>query len=126
MGKVVFLDPVDYISGKISQKYRTVYNRRRASDLRYTQVRGDRNTPASADELERRYKFRVVRQTAQQRSMDLMHLTYDQMDFIAERKTKGSAFKYTTYKGWLFGKAWKCFDGSTGQVTLPERLNTIG
>ena len=126
MGKVVFLDPVDYISGKISQKYRTVYNRRRASDLRYTQVRGDRNTPASADELERRYKFRVVRQAAQQRSMDLMHLTYDQMDFIAERKTKGSAFKYTTYKGWLFGKAWKCYDNSTGQVTMPERLNTIG
>lgn len=126
MGKVVFLDPVDYISGKISQKYRTVYNRRRASDLRYTQVRGDRNTPASADELERRYKFRVVRQTAQQRSMDLMHLTYDQMDFIAERKTKGSAFKYTTYKGWLFGKAWKCYDESTHQVTMPERLNTIG
>ena len=126
MGKVVFLDPVDYISGKISQKYRTVYNRRRASDRRYTQVRGDRNTPASADELERRYKFRVVRQAAQQRSMDLMHLTYDQMDFIAERKIKGSAFNYSTYKGWLFGKAWKCYDESTHQVTMPERLNTIG
>lgn len=126
MGKVYFLDPVDYISGKISQKYRTVYNRRRVSDRRYTSVRGDRATPVSAEETARQEKFRVVRQAAIQRSMDLSHLTYDQMDFIAERKTKGAAFKYTTYKGWLFGKAWKCYDNSTGQVTLPERLNTIG
>lgn len=126
MGKVHFLDPVDYISGKISQKYRTIYNRRRASDRRYTQVRNERNTPASVTELDRRVKFKTVRQAAQNRSMDLMHLTYDQMDFIAERKAQGSAFKYTTYKGWLFGKAWKCYDESTHQVTMPERLNTIG
>ena len=126
MGKVHFLDPVDYISGKISQKYRTIYNRRRASDRRYTQVRNERNTPASVAELDRRVKFKTVRLAAINRSMDLMHLTYDQMDFIAERKTKGSAFKYSTYKGWLFGKAWKCYDESTHQVTMPERLNTIG
>ena len=54
--------------------------------------------------------------------MDLMHLTYDQMDFIAERKAQGSAFKYTTYKGWLFGKGWKNFDESTKTVVWPERL----
>ena len=126
MGKVVFLDPVDYISGKISQKYRTVYNRRRVSDRRYTQVRNDRITPVSVTELDRRVKFKTVRQAAHNRSMDLAHLTYDQMDFIAERKAQGSAFKYTTYKGWLFGKAWKCYDESTHQVTMPERLNTIG
>ncbi len=48
------------------------------------------------------------------------------MDFIAERKAQGSAFKYTTYKGWLFGKAWKCYDESTNTVNMPERLKTIG
>ena len=83
-------------------------------------------TPVSVTELDRRVKFKTVRQAAQNRSMDLAHLTYDQMDFIAERKAQGSAFKYTTYKGWLFGKAWKCYDESTHQVTMPERLNTIG
>ena len=57
--------------------------------------------------------------------MDLMHLTYDQMDFIEEKKTRPD-FKYTTYKGWLFGKAWKCYDESTNTVTMPERLKTIG
>ena len=50
---------------------------------------------------------------------------YDQMDFIEEKKTRPN-FKYTTYKGWLFGKAWKCYNESTGTVTMPERLNTVG
>ena len=126
MGKVVFDDPVHHISGRISKKYRTCYNYRKWSDRKYTSVHGDRTTPASTDELAQRQKFRVVRLAALNRSMDLMHLTYDQIDFIAEKKAKGSSFKYTTYKGWLFGKAWKCFDEHTNTVTMPERLNTIG
>ena len=89
-------------------------------------VHGDRTTPVSAEELAQRSKFKVVRLAAIERSKDLMHLTYDQMDFIEERKAKGAAFKYTTYKGWLFGKAWKCYDESTNTVTMPERLKTIG
>ena len=126
MGKVVFDDPVHHISGRISKKYRTCYNYRKWSDRKYTSVHGDRTTPASTEELAQRQKFRVVRLAALNRSMDLSHLTYDQMDFIEEKKTKGSSFKYTTYKGWLFGKAWKCFDEHTNTVTMPERLNTIG
>ena len=126
MGKVHFLDPVDNISGKISKKFRTVYNRRRISDRRYTSVHGDRTTSASVEEIEHRLKFKTVRLAALNRSMDLSHLTYDQMDFIAEKKAKGSAFKYSTFKGWLFGKAYKCYNESTNTVTMPERLNTIG
>ena len=125
MGKVVFDDPVHHISGRISKKYRTCYNYRKWSDRKYTSVHGDRTTPASTEELEQRLKFKVVRQAAQQRSMDLSKLTLDQMDFIAEKKAKGTSFKYTTYKGWLFGKAWKCYDESTNQVVWPNRLNTI-
>ena len=125
MGKVVFDDPVHHISGRISKKYRTCYNYRKWSDRKYTSVHGDRTTPASTEELAQRQKFRVVRLAALNRSMDLMHLTYDQIDFIAEKKAKGSSFKYTTYKGWLFGKAWKCFDEHTNTVTMPERLNTV-
>ena len=124
MGKVVFDDPVHHISGRISKKYRTCYNYRKWSDRKYTSVHGDRTTPASTEELAQRQKFRVVRLAALNRSMDLSHLTYDQMDFIEEKKTKPN-FKYTTYKGWLFGKAWKCFDEHTNTVTMPERLNTV-
>ena len=125
MGKVVFEDPVHHISGKISRKYRTCYNYRKWSDRKYTSVHGDRTTPASTEELKVRAKFKVVRQAALQRSMDLSHLTYDQMDFIAERKAQGSAFKYTTYKGWLFGKGWQYFDESTNKVVWPERLTPV-
>ena len=125
MGKVVFEDPVHHISGKISKKYRTCYNYRRWSERKYTSVHGDRTTPASTEELKVRAKFKVVRQAALQRSMDLSHLTYDQMDFIAERKAQGSAFKYTTYKGWLFGKGWQYFDESTNKVVWPERLTPV-
>ena len=124
MGKVVFDDPVHHISGRISKKYRTCYNYRKWSDRKYTSVHGDRTTPASTEELEQREKFRVVRLAAHNRSRDLMHLTYDQIDFINEKKTKPN-FKYTTYRGWLFGKAWKCFNESTHEVNMPERLNTI-
>lgn len=76
----------------------------------------------SVAELDRRARFKTVRLAALERSMDLMHLTYDQMDFIAERKAQGSALKYTTFKGWLFGKGWKNFDESTKTVVWPERL----
>jgi hypothetical protein len=124
MAKVEFQDPVHHISGKISRKYRTCYNYRRWSQRKYTSVHGDRSTPASAEELKVRARFKVVRQAALERSMDLMHLIYDQMDFIEEKKTRPN-FKYTTYKGWLFSKAWKCYNESTGTVTMPERLNTI-
>ena len=125
MADVVFEDPIHHISGKISRKYRTCYNYRRWSGRKYTSIHGDRTTPVSAEEKARQERFKVVRLAARSRAMDLMHLTYDQMDFVAERKVQGSAFKYTTYKGWLFGKAWKCYDESTGQVNMPERLNTV-
>ena len=125
MGKVVYEDPIHHISGKISRKYRTCYNYRKWSDRKYTSVHGDRTTPASTEELKVRAKFKVVRQAALNRSMDLSHLTYNQMDFIAERKAQGSAFKYTTYKGWLFGKGWQYFDESTNKVVWPERLTPV-
>ena len=123
--KLVYEDPIHHISGRISKKYRTCYNHKRINGLNFTSVHGERTTQASVAELERRAKFKTVRQAAIERSMDLMHLTYDQMDFIAERKAQGSAFKYTTYKGWLFGKGWKNFDESTKTVIWPERLTPV-
>ena len=122
MAKVEYEDPIHHLSGKISKKHRTCYNYRRWSQRKYTSVHGERSTPASTAELAQRAKFKVVRLAAISRSMDLMHLTYDQMDFVAERKAQGSAFKYTTYKGWLFGKAWKYYDASSNTVNWPERL----
>ena len=120
MGKVVFEDPIEHISGKISKKFRTCYNFRRASKRKYTSVRGDRTTPVSADESKQRIKFRVVRLAALDRSMDLSKVSADQEVFLAERKAPD--FKYTTYKGWLFAKAYKHYDEETGTIKWPESL----
>ena len=121
MAKVVFLDPIDHISGKISKQHRTMFCYRRASKRKYTSIHGDRTTPVSTEELQQRNKFRVVRLAAIERSMDLLKLTTDQMKFIEERKA-GINTKYSTYKGWLFGKAWKYYDESTNQVVWPANL----
>ncbi len=120
MGLVVFEDPIEHISGKISKKFRTCYNFRRASKRKYTSVRGDRTTPVSADESKQRIKFRVVRLAALDRSMDLSKVSADQEVFLAERKVDG--FKYTTYKGWLFAKAYKYYDEQSGTVQWPSSL----
>ena len=120
MGQVVFEDPVDYIRGKISKKKQTVFNHRRGSDRRSTQVRDERKTPPTTTELVVRNRFRICRQAAQQRSMDLSCISKDQMIFLDERKRPG--FRYTTYRGWLFGKAWKYFDENTNKVTWPAQL----
>ena len=122
MGRVVFEDPIEHISGKISKKFRTCYNFRRASKRKYTSVRGDRTTPVSADESKQRLKFRVVRLAALDRSMDLSKVSADQEVFLAERAKQGSSFKYTTYKGWLFAKAYKHYDESKQEVVWPDSL----
>lgn len=124
MAKVEYEDPIHHLSGKISKKYRTCYNYRSGSQNKYTSVQGDRSTPASTEEIERRMRFKVVRLAAANRSTDPSHLAYDQIDFMEEKKTRPN-FKYTTYKGWLFSKAWKCYDESTHEVNMPERLNTV-
>ncbi len=124
MGKVFFDDPVHHISGKISKKYRTCYNYRQWTDHKYTSVPGDRTIPASEEQMKIRQRFKVVRLAALNRSMDLSHLSYDQMDYIEERRI-GRIGKIS-YKGWLFRKAWKCYNESTNTVNMPDRLNTIG
>ena len=66
MSRVVFLDPVDHVSGKLSKKSRVTYCYRhpglseKGEDRRYTQIRGKRSTPYTAAELARFDKFSAV------------------------------------------------------------------
>ncbi len=66
MSKVVFLDPIDHVSGKLSKKSRVTYCYRhpglseKGEDRRYTQIRGKRSTPYTAAELARFDKFSAV------------------------------------------------------------------
>ncbi|MBR4564569.1 MAG: hypothetical protein IKO26_08975 [Paludibacteraceae bacterium] len=120
MSAVHFLDPVDYISGKISKKYRTVYNRRRDSDKRYTQVRDARTTPPTSKEMAHHTKFKTCVQAANERSQDLMNMTQDQASYREARKLKGC--KYHTFHGWLVGKAFEYYIEGSHSVVWPERL----
>ena len=65
MSKVVFLDPIDHVSGKLSKKSRVTYCYRANSneageERKYTQIRGKRSTPYTAAELARFDKFSAV------------------------------------------------------------------
>ena len=71
MSRVVFMDPIDHVSGKLSKKSRVTYCYRhpglseKGEDRRYTQIRGKRSTPYTAAELPRLIAFGcVVRQGA--------------------------------------------------------------
>ena len=103
MGKVVFEDPVHHISGKISKKFRTIYNLRKASQNKFTSVRGERLSQPSAAELEQRNKFKRARQAAEARAMDLTQVTQDQAAYKAARQ---AGDKHTTFRGWLFAQEY--------------------
>ena len=120
MADVVYLDPIDHVSGKISKKFRTVYNYRKASKRKYTQVRDARSTPPTAKEMALHTKFRTVALARNERAQDLMHITQDQAAYTEARKATG--FKYTTFFGWLFAKAWEYYNDNTGKVVWPENL----
>ena len=66
MSKVVFMDPIDHVSGKLSKNSRVTYCFRPASmsehgeERKYTQIRGKRSTPYTAAELARFDKFSAV------------------------------------------------------------------
>ena len=113
---------VHHISGKISKKFRTTYNYRKASERKYTSVRGERTTPVSADEIAQRLKFKTIRLAALARSKDLAHMSQDQEAYKAEKKAQGASFKYSTYLGWLFGKGFLYYNETTKQVDWPEEL----
>ena len=119
MGQVVFQDPVHHISGKISKKYRTTYNYRKASERKYTSIRGERTTPITPAEQIIQGKFSTVRAAALARSRDLAHLTADQARWALARK---AGDPHTTFNGWLFAKGWENYDEESGTVIWPDVL----
>ena len=97
MSRVYFLDPIDYISGKISRKYRTIYARRKDNDRRYTQVHGERSTQPSTKELKARERFSGVAAMVTARRADLTKIVADQQAFLAQKDTAGGAKTMRAY-----------------------------
>ena len=119
MGKVYYEDPIHHISGKISRKYRTIYNHRTLSQHNFTSVRGAVSVASTAEQMQVRNKFRIVRLAVSTRLQDPTHYAADQLKFRAARDA-GS--KYTTFSGWLFSKGWQYYNDSTHQVDWPASL----
>ena len=107
MSCVVFLDPIDYISGKIARKYRTIYCRRKQSDRRYTTVRGARSTQPSADEMAVREKFAAVARAVVARKKNLSMVATDQANFAAQTQ-------YKTMRSYLWSLESAIYDQQHG------------
>ena len=104
MSKVVFLDPIDHVSGKLSKKSRVTYCYRNESDRRFTQIRGKRKTPYSADELARFDKFSAVAKAVAAVMKNPASLQTAQAEFAAQ----------TTFKklrNYLWDREWSNYQG---------------
>lgn len=105
MGTVKFLDPVDYVSGKVSKKNsRTIYKRLRSTDYRFTSVREEsEKNKSSAAQQEHRTKFSSVVRATRQRLQNATKIAQDQAAFLAQKQ-------YPTLYGYVFGQEWKAYN----------------
>lgn len=105
MGTVKFLDPVDYVSGKVSKKNsRTIYKRLRSTDCRFTSVREESEKNQSSEaQIELRSKFSSVVRSTRQRLQDATKIAQDQAAFLAQKQ-------YPTLYGYVFGQEWKAYN----------------
>ena len=109
MSKVVFLDPIDHVSGKLSKKSRVTYCYRSNSneageDRKYTQIRGKRSTPYTAAELARFDKFAAVARATSAVLKNPASLATAQTEFNAQ----------TTYKklrNYVWHREWENYQG---------------
>ena len=104
MSKVVFMDPIDHVSGKLSKKSRVTYCYRNETDRRYTQIRGKRTTPYKASELARFDKFAAVAAAVKAVYMNPQQLNAAQTEFQAQ----------TTYKklrAYIWHREWENYQG---------------
>ena len=109
MSKVVFLDPIDHVSGKLSKKSRVTYCYRSNSneageDRKYTQIRGKRSTPYTAAELARFDKFSAVAKAVAAVMKNPAALQTAQAEFAAQ----------TTFKklrNYLWDREWSNYAG---------------
>lgn len=106
MGKVVFEDPVHHISGKIAKKFRTIYNYAKLTGLKFTSVRGERTTQPSAKELAIRERFTEVAAMVLARKKDLMKISQDQLDFVAQKDTATGKKTMKAYLWKVCGEEW--------------------
>lgn len=109
MSKVVFLDPIDHVSGKLSKKSRVTYCYRSNSneageDRRYTQIRGKRTTPYTAAELARFDKFSAVSRATAAVMKNPQSLQTAMTEFQAQST-------YKKLRSYVWHREWENYQG---------------
>ena len=102
MAQVTYEDPIHHLSGKISKKYRTTYNYRKATSKKYTSVRSERSTPGTSNEMAVRTKFTTVCAAARARLGNINQIPLDQIAFREQTK-------YKTMWGYVFRQEWDAY-----------------
>ena len=104
MAKVHYLDPIDYLSGKITKRHRTIYCYRYAIDRRYTTVHTTPTGAPTAAQLANNAKFR---QAAQQTNAIMADVTQVQTYSTQWRTHMQSSHpRYRTLRGFVFAKVY--------------------
>lgn len=106
MRTVVFMDPVDYITGKLSPTHtHTIYKRLQSTDRRFTTLRKeDESKGIGASQKALRTHFAAVAKMTRQRLADSTKSKQDIADF---KKQKA----YKTLYGYVFGQVWVTYEG---------------
>lgn len=106
MGVVKFLDPVDYVRGKVSKKNtQTIYKRLRSTDRRFTSVREDEeDKPATEAQLAQQAKFSAVVKSTRKRMQDASKMQQDLLGFQKQKQ-------YKTLYGYVFSQEWLAYNG---------------
>ena len=105
MAKVVYLDPIDHISGKISRKHRTVYYYRAGTGAKYTSIF---TTPTGTPTAAQQACTAKFRQAAQQTNTIMMDVTAVEPYRTAWRNLiRSGNTTYKTLRGYIFSQIYR-------------------
>ena len=105
MAKVHYLDPLDYLSGKITKRHRTTYCYRQTTDRRYTTVY---TTPTGAPTAAQQSTKQKFSQAAQQTNAIMMDI--NQLDPYRQawhNLIRSGNHTYSTLRGYIFAQVYK-------------------
>ena len=105
MAKVHYLDPIDYLSCKITKRHRTTYCYRQGTDRRYTTVY---TTPTGDPTAAQQACVAKFRQAAQQTNTIMMDVDRLEPYRTAWRNQIRSGNRtYSTLRGYIFAQVYK-------------------
>jgi len=106
MARVVYLVPVDHLSGKLAKDNNIIFCFRQQSGCCYTTLHSKRKTAPSEIELAHRKRFSTTRKAALVRARNQEMAVADRQAWRTEQRRKGT---YYSFPGWLFKEEWeKC------------------